>query len=169
MIARSAALLAALLALPAHANGVQHPTPEMHGAKAREGLTVEHAWVRAAPPSSQLGAAYFRLENRGGSPEILTGAQTTVAERVELHDHIMDGDVMQMREIEGGVALAPGEAVDFVPGGKHVMLMGLTESLDEGGIVPLVLTFESGRTVMLELPIRRKPPGGAPEAAKHGH
>ena len=167
MTARMAALLAALIALPAHADGVRHPTPEMHGATAHEGLAVRDAWVRAAPPSSKVGAAYFTLENAGGSPETLTGAATNVAERVELHDHVMDGDRMRMREIEGGVALEPGETVAFAPGGKHVMLIDLTEPLDDGGMVPLVLEFESGRTIMLEVPIQRRAPQGG--EAGHGH
>ena len=44
----------------------------------------------------------------------------------------MDGDVMKMREVEGGLSIAAGATVDLKPGGYHVMLMGLKAPLEEG-------------------------------------
>jgi periplasmic copper chaperone A len=42
------------------------------------------------------------------------------------------------------LSLAPGEAVAFSPGGRHIMLQGLTHPLQIGERVPLTLLFDGG-------------------------
>ncbi len=44
----------------------------------------------------------------------------------------MDGGVMKMRPVEGGLEIKPGETVTFKPGGYHVMLVDLKAPLQAG-------------------------------------
>ena len=92
------------------------------------------------------------------------GAVTLVAVRggaartIELHEHIHEGDVMRMRRVEGGVAIAAGETKAFTPGGHHIMLIGLTAPLKEGGRFPLTLEFEGADEVPVEVAVRLRAP-----------
>ena len=109
-------------------------------------LFIDHPWARATIGRTPNGSAYLSIENQGTEADRLTGVATDVAERAELHRHIRDGDIMRMRPVEGGVSLAPGETVVFVPGAHHIMLFGLKAPLREGETFPLTLTFEKSGT-----------------------
>ena len=54
----------------------------------------------------------------------------------------MNGNVMIMREVQGGLDLPPGQAVSLQPGGYHVMLTGLKAPLKLNQTFPLHLTFQ---------------------------
>ncbi|MEM8785643.1 MAG: copper chaperone PCu(A)C [Pseudomonadota bacterium] len=115
------------------------------------GLTIDHPWSRATPPRSPNGAGYMTITNEGPADDRLVGATSPVAGRVELHTHAMDGNVMRMRKVNGGVRVPAGEAVTFKPGGLHVMFLGLNDTLEEGEWIPLTLTFEKAGTLEVEL------------------
>jgi copper(I)-binding protein len=92
---------------------------------------------------SSVSAAYMTLANAGGVGVRLVAAASPVAGVVEIHETQMNGDVMQMRPVEGGIPVLPGEVTQLAPGGLHIMLMQLTEPLEVGQAVWLTLTFET--------------------------
>jgi len=132
---------ALLLAAPAHAH---HDT--VVGA-----ITIGHPWARAAGANTN-GAAYMTLRNTGAQADRLVAASTPIARTVELHTHIRYGEVMRMRPV-ADIPVAAGQTVRLRPGGLHVMLIGLTEPLRQGAMVPLTLRFERAgeATVQLEI------------------
>ncbi|WP_299689429.1 copper chaperone PCu(A)C [uncultured Tateyamaria sp.] len=144
----TATLLATLIALPAAAADIMVMDP----------------YARAANPSAKSGAAFMTLHNTGTADDRLIAAQTDAAKRVELHTHIeTGGGVMQMTEIEGGIALPAGEMHKMVRGGDHVMLMGLTGPLEQGAEITVTLVFEQAGEVVVTIPVdnARKPEAGA--------
>jgi len=150
------ALLVAALITPATA---QH-SPDVHAAAAQQTeslsrgpVRTEGAWARATPPGAKVGGAFLTLLNTGDVPDRLVSASSGIAERVELHTHIKDGDVMRMREVEGGIPLPPGETVKLQPGGFHIMLLGLKQGLAAGSRFPLTLTFEKAGSVQVDVPV----------------
>ncbi len=114
-------------------------------------LAIMHPWTRAAGASAN-GAAFMRLRNTGAQPDRLISASTPAARVVELHTMIRDGDVMRMRPVTD-IAVAPGQTVELRPGGFHVMLIGLTGPMAQGGRVPLTLRFERAGEVQVELSV----------------
>src|SRR3546814_9981702 len=62
-------------------------------------LRLDHPWARASAGPARNGAAFLLIENAGPADR-LVAAEGEVAERVELHTHTMDGNVMQMRRVE---------------------------------------------------------------------
>jgi copper(I)-binding protein len=145
------AFLAAAGISPATA---QH-SPDVHAAASQgQGpVRIDGAWARATPPGAKVGGAFVTLLNTGDAPDRLVSASSAVAERVELHTHIMDGGVMRMRQVEGGVPLPPGETVNLQPGGLHIMLLGLNQGLTIGSRFPLTLTFEKAGSVQVDVPV----------------
>lgn len=113
------------------------------------GVEVSDAWARAGKPNS---AAFMNVKNTTKQERKIVSASTDVAPRVELHDHIKDGDVMKMRAVEAIVIPAGGE-VNLMPGGKHVMLFDLGKGLDEGQMIKLTLTLDNGAKIGLDVPV----------------
>ena len=66
----------------------------------------------------------------------------------------MSGGVMQMRELVGGLVVAPGATVELKPGGNHLMFMDLKAPLSQGATVPVTLTFEKAGKVEVPFPVR---------------
>jgi len=124
------------------------------------GITVSDPYARAASPSAKSGAAFMAITNAGDAPDRLVAAASDIAQRVELHTHVEDGDgVMRMVHVEEGFEIAPGETVMLARGGKHVMFMGLTRAMAQGDSVEVTLTFENAGDVVIEVPVdlERKP------------
>src|SRR5688572_33506174 len=61
-------------------------------------LSVRHPWTHATPPGAKVAAGYLEIRNSGREPDRLIGASTPVAERVELHALMREGDIVRMRE-----------------------------------------------------------------------
>src|SRR3546814_3764672 len=93
-------------------------------------LTLDHPWARASAGPARNGAAFLAIENAGDADRLL-GATGDIAERIELHTHEMDGDIMKMRRLEAVEIPAHGSAV-LRPGSHHLMLIGLKQPLHEG-------------------------------------
>ena len=63
-------------------------------------LVIDHPYATPSLAGTRNGSVYFKsLRNRGGQADKLIAAKSTVAERVELHQMQMDGQVMRMREV----------------------------------------------------------------------
>lgn len=123
-------------------------------------MRVTDAWSRATPPGAHMGAAYFVLTNRG-APDRLLSASAPVSERTELHITTKEDGLMKMRRVEA-VELKHGEAVHFMPGGRHVMFIGLKQPLREGDTFPLTLTFEKAGS--LEVTVHVRSAAGTPKS-----
>jgi copper(I)-binding protein len=116
-------------------------------------LEVRDAWVRESVGPAKTAAGYLELHNGGTEPVSITGASSGAAMRLELHTTIRDGDVMRMRPLTT-IDVAPGETVALEPGGKHIMFMGVKETLRVGNRVDLTLTLSDGRTVAVTAPVK---------------
>ncbi len=114
-----------------------------------------NGWARATAEGAPNGAAFGLLVNLAGEDDTLVSASSAAAEAVELHEMVIgDGDVMQMRPVEGGFPVAAGGFLELKPGGLHIMLIGLKAPLLAGEMLPLTLNFETAGEVELSVPIR---------------
>lgn len=127
------------------------------GENATSDIAVNDVWARASV--TDTGAAYARIENRGGADDTLIEALSPVAERVEIHDMTMDGMVMRMRKLDR-LALPAGETVRLAPGGLHIMLIRLHGPLAEGDAVPLTLVFETAGEIEVLAAVQKAGHGG---------
>jgi copper(I)-binding protein len=115
-------------------------------------ILVVEAWVRATPPGATVAAAYVTLANRTGSDDCLQSAATPTAEKIEVHESIEEGGVAKMRPLEDVIVPASG-TLEMHPGGVHMMLMGLSEPLEEGEILPLILVFENAGEMTVQVEV----------------
>lgn len=96
----------------------------------------------------ETSAAYFSISNYNDNPQVLIGVSSSVAHLVELHETTIVNDIASMSPIES-VTIPAGETVEFMPAGKHIMLMDLTQNLVIGDEVELKFQFESGEDVTM--------------------
>ena len=115
---------------------------------------VEEAWARASAGPAKAGAAYLTLSTMGHDVDRLVEVKSDLANRTELHNHIMEGSVMKMVRVEGGIEVAPGTPTVLQPGGLHVMFMGLKKPFIEGEKLPLTLIFEKAGEVNVEFVVQ---------------
>jgi copper(I)-binding protein len=119
------------------------------------GIEITDARAGPTPNGVDVSAGYLTIVNNGAEADRLVSAASARAASVELHTMSMDGAVMRMRPIEGGVAIPAGGAAVFAPGGAHLMFMGVTAPFAEGESVAVTLTFERGGEINVDLPVRR--------------
>lgn len=135
-------------------------------------ITIGDAYARASTKMAKSGAIFMHIHNDGAEDDKLIAAQTDAARKTELHTHIMGDDgVMKMRMVEGGFTI-PADGVHMLErGGDHVMLMGLTQSLAQGDVVNLTLTFNNAGDIELEVPVDLERKAGHEAGHKHkaGH
>jgi copper(I)-binding protein len=117
-------------------------------------VKVEGAWARPTVPGQQGGGGFLTLTSSAG--DRLLGGTTPVAQRFELHTMAMKGDVMEMRQLDA-IELPAGKAVEFKPGGLHVMFIGLTQALTLGSKVPVTLKFEKAGEVKVDFEVASRP------------
>lgn len=104
-------------------------------------LRLGSAWARATPPGAAAGAIYLRIENGSTKPDRLLKLKTVVAASATVHRTEIVDNIARMREV-AVLHVAPGESVEFAPGGLHVMLTGLKAPLVTGTTFELELVFE---------------------------
>lgn len=138
------------------------------GAQAADSLSFSHAWVRATPPNAKVAGGFVDIRNAGKSVDRLVSASSDAAERVEIHEMKMAGDVMQMRHLTEGLVISAGQSVQLKPGSYHLMLMAPKKPIAEGQKVTITLVFEKAGKRSLEFMAGKQPPVAAPEAA-HTH
>jgi len=117
-------------------------------------IEVSDAYAREVPPNLKNSAAFMKIANTTTEELFLLGAASPVATRVELHEHVMEGEMMKMRPVEK-IAIAPHAHTTLEPGGLHVMLIGLNAPMREGETIVLELYFSNGQKQTLDaVPIK---------------
>jgi copper(I)-binding protein len=120
-------------------------------------LQVLDTWASPTPGGVDVSAGYLTIANEGENGDRLISASSPRAARVEIHEMLMDGAVMQMRQVTA-LEVAPGERIELAPGGRHLMFIGVTQPFAEGEEIPVQLTFENAGVMDIALPVRA---GGA--------
>ncbi|MGB3556082.1 MAG: copper chaperone PCu(A)C [Jannaschia sp.] len=118
-------------------------------------LHIEAPMLRATPPGAPVAGGFVTIENTGDTDDTLTAASvaTDLSGMVQLHEMTMSDGVMSMSEVAGGIVLPAGERVTLMPGGLHIMLMGLERPLDAGASHPVTLIFKQAGEITLDFPV----------------
>lgn len=145
-------LLAALLLPACFANA--------HEYKAGE-LDIAHPWLQELPPNAPTVAAYFVIHNNGKTADRLLSVDSPISGKAELHEHLMQKDLMKMQQVPS-VEIPAGGTITFAPMAYHVMLMELKDRslLSDGKRFPLTLHFEKAGNLTVDVAVQKQPPAG---------
>ena len=116
-------------------------------------IHIAQPWARATPKGASSGAGYMTVTNNGTAPDRMTCVSSEAAAKCQIHTMTMEGGVMKMRPVEGGLEIKPGETVMLKPSSLHVMFVDLKHPLEQGKTVEASLKFEIAGTVDVAYPI----------------
>ena len=117
------------------------------------GLRVADAWVREAPPKTEVLAAYMTLVNEADAPLVLTSVASPVFRRAEFHRMWFEGDNMRMEQMDA-LTVPAKESLALEPGGTHVMLFGPEERPRAGDVISIRLQCGNGKA-FVDATVRR--------------
>lgn len=117
-----------------------------------DNLEVTGGFARETAPMAKVGAAFMTIRSLGEADR-LVAYTTPVCNRPELHTHIENDGVMQMRQVEA-IDVPAGGVVELKPGGFHLMMIDLNQQLVEGETVAITLVFERAGEVAIEVPVK---------------
>lgn len=132
--------------MPAHDMSAHDMSDQQGDANLASQLNVLEPWIRLTPPVAKNGAAYFVLHNTGKEDVTVVGVSTPLAEMAAMHDSVEHKGMMSMKHLMS-LSIPAGEKVEFAPGGRHLMLINLTEILEAGKEFPVYFKLQNGATV----------------------
>jgi len=94
-------------------------------------------------PGMQMTAAYLTLTNNTTQAITITHVASPNFESVEMHESVLEDGMARMYLLEDVTILA-GASIRFEPGGKHLMLLRPTGTIDS-----VVLEFHASVAVVL--------------------
>ncbi len=110
-------------------------------------IEIGHPWAR--PTTTREGAAYLVLATKGTETDRLVGAETPMADRVEIHNAA--GGARQFIEI------VPKRPFALRPGKAALALIGLKQPLVIGMSFPMTLRFAAAGTVEITVLVEASP------------
>jgi len=124
--------------------------------QAKGKVAVENAWARATFALAKTGAVYLSIDNQSKSDLKLlsVSVDSAVASEAQLHETLMQEEMMMMREAQNGFEIPAGTSLEFSPGGKHIMLMGLEKPLETDEQFILSLIFENNKVVRVPIEVK---------------
>lgn len=95
---------------------------------ANDGVKITGVKLPRLPEVSQTSALYFVIDNNTDSALTLVGVSTPVARYAMIHRSVEVNGIVKMEHLDSLVVPARGR-LEFLPGGYHIMMMGLDKKL----------------------------------------
>ena len=128
----------------------------LHGiAYAASTLEITHPWVREAPPSARVLAAYMSIKNPGDSAITINGISSPDFEYAEIHRTVINDGVARMLHIKQLDVPANG-IIRLEPGGLHLMLFNPKRMLAEGDTITLTIHLGNETCMTVSTPVVRQ-------------
>ncbi|MGB0659999.1 MAG: copper chaperone PCu(A)C [Mangrovicoccus sp.] len=123
------------------------------------GIHALHAWARAT--EEKIGFVFVEIENEGDAEVILTGAETEIAESVELVGFTLQNGTGVYQPIPA-MPIAAGTHLELEPEGLAFRLTGLSTHLEQGEEFEIEFEFSTGH---MEMHVQIE----AANASQHSH
>ena len=124
-------------------------------AQAADSLEITRPWIREAPPSSKVLAAYMSIYNPGDTAITISGISSPDFESVEVHRTVINAGVARMLHLEQLEVPANGN-VELQPGGMHLMLFNPKRMLAAGDTVALTIHLGNDTCMMISAAVVRQ-------------
>lgn len=116
-------------------------------------LEISGGFAKAMLPGQPVGGGFFMVKNNGKTDDRLVSVSSPLAGEVQIHEMVTKDNVMRMRQLKDGVAIAAGETLKLEPGDLHLMFQKVKTPFKQGDTVPVTLSFEKAGKVDLLLQV----------------
>tara|TARA_B100000900_G_C20573296_1_gene714239 strand:+ start:964 stop:1425 length:462 start_codon:yes stop_codon:yes gene_type:complete len=103
----------------------------------------------------KVAAAYVSIFNQSDKDLVIKSITSTICEVAEIHDTVLEGEIMRMKKVESLNIPARSEFY-FQPGSTHIMLMGLNQELKDGTNFKLNFEFKNKQNLNVEIMVLNK-------------
>ena len=131
-------------------------------------VVVDHGYIRATIPGTTVSSAYMEIHNASDKDMVLIGATSIVSDRIEIHEHVMKGEMMRMNKRES-LTIPANDHVILQPSGYHLMIFNLVKPLKVDQQVEITLHFDNKKNLTIELPVQSIKRKKQKESAHHHH
>lgn len=142
--ARATEPLLPQLAGPGHSHA-SHDGPD--NAVLSNSMLITSAWVRPPALIGGNGAAYLSITNFTGKDDTLLSVTTSVAARTQLDRSTAAARDVSQTALIDSLPVPQGGPLILEPGGAEILLIGVTQDLADGQIVPISLHFKGAGQV----------------------
>lgn len=140
----------ALLCFMLTACGDDKGAPRLENRK--DGVEIVDARLVLPIVSGGAGAAYFTVNNATDNPISIVTVEVAGSNMAMMHETLQTGGHSTMQML-GKVDVPAHQSVAFSPGGKHIMVTGMSASLKANTMTYLTLTLGDGDKSRIELPV----------------
>ncbi|MBX4996600.1 DUF1775 domain-containing protein [Rhizobium lentis] len=116
-------------------------------------LEISGGFAKAMLPGQPVGGGFFTVRNNGKTDDRLVSVSSPASGEVQIHEMVTKDNVMRMRQLKEGLAIAAGQMVKLEPGNLHLMFQKVKTPFKQGDTVPVTLTFEKAGKVDLVLQV----------------
>ena len=117
-------------------------------------IMIMDSWVRAAPPSAKVQAAFFTVMNHSNKPIVFTDVEAQGFGHSELHLSSKKDGMMIMQK-QQKITIPANTVFKFKPGSYHVMLLEPSKIAAPGELVNVSFTLLNGEKVSAQMPVKR--------------
>ena len=110
-------------------------------------LVATDVMIKQPMPGMQMTAGYLTLTNNTTQAIRITQVTSPQFDSVEMHESVVEDGMARMYPL-GDLTILAGKAVNFEPGGKHLML-----TRPVGEFEAVTLEFRAGKAIVLTLNI----------------
>ncbi|MEE2694816.1 MAG: copper chaperone PCu(A)C [Pseudomonadota bacterium] len=97
----------------------------------RNNIVFHGAYTFETFIGQNASSVYVSIFNNTDKDFIIKSLSTDIAENSEIHNTIIENDIMKMKKIDN-LKISKQSQIFFQPGGTHIMLKGLKERLKDG-------------------------------------
>lgn len=130
-------------------------------------LQIIHSNIPAPMKGAKSAAGYMGISNEGDQADRLIGIEVDFAAQATLHMSQISADGVATMTPVAGLEIPANDTVVLEPGGYHIMLIGLKQTLTVGDMLPATLVFEQGGRVQIEFMV--DPADGAVDHSTMNH
>ncbi|MEZ5470889.1 MAG: copper chaperone PCu(A)C [Marinicella sp.] len=120
---------------------------------------ADNLWLREAPPTARMLAAYATIENNTSEDLRLVGAYAPDFGMAEIHKTIEVNGLLKMRE-QKELALPAESTIVMQPGGLHIMLMMPKAKFKAGDEARICLIYQDTKgkehVQHLDFPVKKQ-------------
>ena len=121
-----------------------------------DGLQIENAWIRSAPPGASMMAGYALVKNSGKTARTLRDVSSKDFEAIEIHKTTVEMGVSKMQYLET-VPVAAGDTARFEPGGMHLMMFNPKRALKAGDTLELAFSCGGKKRLKAHFQVKDAP------------
>ena len=118
-------------------------------------LEITGPWVREAPPTSKVLAAYMSIKNTSGSAISIEGISSPDFGSAELHRSVIKDGIASMQHIKQ-LDIPVNESINLEPGGLHLMLFNPAHAMTAGDKVTLTIHLSNEICVTVSAAVVRQ-------------